>query len=262
MLKIAHQLIKKWQKKQAKFLLEASSTKRLFCAGPVHYPMPLFIYRGCPFLRTLHNQKPFSCIFLPGRRSPSRWEQTWPGRLWGRIDVSGYSSDFFLRTTSAQEKECYNCINSDLNYRKLGRGVFMEISKATVAAIHGLVYLANSGDDAPVDVSEISQNLGIPPGYLAKIFQRLSRRHLVFSRRGPQGGYVLGAEPGKISFMDVIEALDGPITTGRCELGPGDHCRFFYRCKIRKELDNLKNQTRKLYKNITLDMFEKQFKES
>jgi Rrf2 family protein len=136
----------------------------------------------------------------------------------------------------------------------------MEISKASVTAIHGLVYLANVGSDMPLDVKEISRDLRVPQGYLAKIFQRLSRMHLVYSRRGPQGGYSLASEPKKINLMDVIEAIDGPLVTGRCELGPSDHCRLFSRCKIRKRLDTLKKQTRELYRNITLDMFNEQFR--
>ncbi len=135
----------------------------------------------------------------------------------------------------------------------------MKMSKASVIAIHGLVYLANSESRTPLDVKEIAGDLGIPSGYLAKIFQRLSRTHLVYSRRGPQGGYLLAVEPEKISFMDIIEAVEGPVKTGGCELGVGDHCRIFYRCKIRKQLDSLKKQSRELFKSVTLDMFEGQF---
>lgn len=135
----------------------------------------------------------------------------------------------------------------------------MEMSKAAVAAIHGLIYLDNRENPTPTDVKEMARDLRIPPGYLAKIFQRLARTNFVYSRRGPQGGYVLASEPSEISFMDIIDAIDGPIVTGRCDISPSDHCRFFPRCKIREALDALKQQTRELYKNITLDMFEEQF---
>jgi Rrf2 family protein len=135
----------------------------------------------------------------------------------------------------------------------------MEMSKASVTAVHGLVYLANFESARPVDVKEIAKELGIPSGYLAKLFQRLSRFHLVISRRGPQGGYSLAMNPKHISFMDVIEAIEGPVVIGQCDLGPGVKCRYFSRCKIRDRLDVLRQETRALYKKITLDMFDDQF---
>ena len=122
-----------------------------------------------------------------------------------------------------------------------------------------MVYLANAGNDSPMDVKIVAQELGLPQGYLAKIFQRLARPHLVFSRRGPQGGYVLAREREKISLLDIIEAIDGPVVIGQCELGPSEHCHLFEDCLIRKRLDFVKEQTRDLYQNITLNMFDHQF---
>jgi len=122
-----------------------------------------------------------------------------------------------------------------------------------------MVFLANAAENSPTDVKIIAQKLGIPHGYLARIFQRLARTHLVYSRRGPQGGYVLSREPSKISLLSIIEAIDGPILTGHCELGPNDHCQLFQQCSIRTRLDSLKESTRELYQNITLDMFDHQF---
>ena len=39
------------------------------------------------------------------------------------------------------------------------------------------------------------------------------------SQQGTRGGYVLGRDPSKISIVDVIEALDGPIGITPCERG-------------------------------------------
>jgi len=135
----------------------------------------------------------------------------------------------------------------------------MEVSKAAVSAIHGLAYLANADTQEPVDVKEIARELGISHVYLAKIFQRLSHTNLVYSRRGPRGGYIPALPPERINLLEIIEAVDGPISTGRCELGPSGQCPMFGRCKIRRELDEVRKQTRKLYEDITLDTFSEQF---
>jgi Rrf2 family protein len=134
----------------------------------------------------------------------------------------------------------------------------MEISQAAITAIHGLAYLANADPQTPVHVKEIARELGVSSAYLAKIFQRLSHTHLVYSRRGPHGGYVSSLEPKQINLLVVIEAVDGPIATGWCELGPTNPCAMFDQCKIRKRLDKLRKDTRELYAKISLEMFAKQ----
>ncbi len=135
----------------------------------------------------------------------------------------------------------------------------MEISKAAITAIHGLVYLANHGGQRLMDVRKIADELGVPHGYLAKILQRVSRSHLIDSVRGPHGGYRLALEPKEITLQNVIESVDGPIVVGRCDLAPGAHCKQFERCKIRKQLDRVKKHAWDLYSQITLDEFDDQF---
>jgi Rrf2 family protein len=138
----------------------------------------------------------------------------------------------------------------------------MEISKASAVAIHGLAYIADAPDQAPLDVKEIADGLGMPQGYLAKTLQTLSRNQLVYSRRGPRGGYQLARKPRDISLLDIIEAIEGPAPTRRCEFHPGEHCRLFERCKIRIQLESLREQTRELYQSVTLDAFGDQFAEN
>ena len=131
----------------------------------------------------------------------------------------------------------------------------MEISQAAVTAIHGLAFLANADAQTPVDVKEIAHELGVSSAYLAKVFQRLSHTHLVYSRRGPHGGYISPLRPEQINLLEIIETVDGPIAPGWCELGPPKPCARSNRCKIRKQLDKLRKDTRELYKSISLDMF-------
>lgn len=133
----------------------------------------------------------------------------------------------------------------------------MEISQAALTAIHGLAYLANADAQTPVDVKEIAHELGVSSAYLAKVFQRLSHTHLVYSRRGPHGGYISPLQPEQINLLEIIETVDGPVATGWCELGSTNPCAMSKRCKIKKQLDKLRKDTRELYRSISLDMFAK-----
>jgi Rrf2 family protein len=48
--------------------------------------------------------------------------------------------------------------------------------------------------------------------YLLKILQQLVRANVLRSKRGPRGGFSLAKPTNKITMLEVIEAVDGPLT--------------------------------------------------
>jgi Rrf2 family protein len=65
-------------------------------------------------------------------------------------------------------------------------------------------------------VGEISRRMHIPRSFLAKIVQKLSRAGIIRSCVGVKGGLRLARSPARISFLDVIMAMEGPIAINRC----------------------------------------------
>ena len=62
---------------------------------------------------------------------------------------------------------------------------------------------------------------GVPKKFLQKIIQDLMRCSLIKSKRGACGGYTLARSPERISFSDVIAALEGPIAVKRTDRNGG-----------------------------------------
>jgi len=81
--------------------------------------------------------------------------------------------------------------------------------------------LAYNGRGKPVQVRVIGERQEIPARYLEQIFQRLRRASLVKGKRGPGGGYVLARPASEISLLEIVEAIDGPLT-GAVEGGEGE----------------------------------------
>lgn len=99
------------------------------------------------------------------------------------------------------------------------------ISKKARYALHGLAYIALSSRDDPVSFEAIlgylrtySPRLTLSPGYMAKIFQEVSRAGLTEAVSGPHGGYRLARPAEEIRLIEIVEALDGPLLTGCCLL--------------------------------------------
>jgi Rrf2 family protein len=57
---------------------------------------------------------------------------------------------------------------------------------------------------------------GVPKEYLSKCLQLLSNAGLVNTTFGPHGGYCLAKSPEQISFLDVVEAVEGKTRTFKC----------------------------------------------
>lgn len=80
---------------------------------------------------------------------------------------------------------------------------------------------ALGSDPQRVSGAVLATETGTSPSYLLHVVQPLTNAGWVESTRGPNGGYRLVTEPGDISVLDVIEAVEGPMATDRCVLRGG-----------------------------------------
>ena len=90
----------------------------------------------------------------------------------------------------------------------------MTINQATDYAFRAVYYLAKR--QVVVEAKEIAEQEAIPMRYLLKIMPSLVKHGIVKSYRGTKGGYALARDPQTISFLDVVEAIEGPIALNRC----------------------------------------------
>jgi Rrf2 family protein len=73
-------------------------------------------------------------------------------------------------------------------------------------------YIAKNQGDGVVLSQNISKQYDIPLEYLLKILQQLVRANVLRSKRGPRGGFSLAKATNKITMLEIIEAVDGPLT--------------------------------------------------
>ena len=114
----------------------------------------------------------------------------------------------------------------------------MKISVRAAYAIHGLGCVSALGNDRPVEFKAIWETISffaeknrLSDGYVAKLFRDLVRAGLAESHPGTKGGYTLARPPEEISFLDVVEAVDGPLKATHCLLSQKE-CVRQGRCTI------------------------------
>lgn len=105
----------------------------------------------------------------------------------------------------------------------------MRLTRAGDYALRGMLYMASLPSGQVVTLQEISEKKDVPRGFLAKIFQTLTRAGLVRSFPGVGGGFVLARPARLISMLDIVEAVEGPIFLNRCLIRKGE-CQFVGTC--------------------------------
>ena len=88
----------------------------------------------------------------------------------------------------------------------------MKLSRTVAYALHATLLLAESGGQRPVPCSRLAAEGQMPERFLLQILRSLVTHGVLESTRGVDGGYSLSRTPEQISLLDVIEAVDGPLS--------------------------------------------------
>lgn len=87
----------------------------------------------------------------------------------------------------------------------------MRVSRSTGYALLAMGYIARHSDQKIILSQSIAKKYDIPLEYLLKILQQLVRADVLRSKRGPRGGFSLAKPTKKITLLEIIEAVDGPM---------------------------------------------------
>ncbi len=131
------------------------------------------------------------------------------------------------------------------------------LSKGCEYALQALIYLATQPKDIPVLQRDISTALNIPPHYLGKVLQLLSRHQIVISQKGKSGGFLLGRSSVDLTPNDIIEAIDGSTFLDDCVLGfPG--CGDENPCPVHSQWKKAKGIIIQMLKNKNIEQLGKE----
>ena len=89
----------------------------------------------------------------------------------------------------------------------------MRLNRSVGYGLMAVAYVALHSKDGLVMASKVAKAYNIPLEYLLKIMQQLVRANVLRSKRGPRGGFSLSRPPKKITLLQVIEAVDGPMVS-------------------------------------------------
>ena len=128
----------------------------------------------------------------------------------------------------------------------------LELSRKSDYALRAVIYLARLESDRYGRVSEIAKAREIPQAFLAQILPLLANRGVVRSQQGAHGGYTLARKASEISFLEVIEAVEGPLRLNKCTGEQHEDCRLMEGCEMHSTWIAAQRQTVKFLRNVTM----------
>ena len=130
----------------------------------------------------------------------------------------------------------------------------MKLTSKGRYAVMAMADLAKTKTNQPTNLSEISLRQGISISFLEQIFSKLKKNNLVYSSRGPSGGYLLSKSPNEIKLSSIIKAVDEKVKTVGCKKESKKGCTGkSIKCITHNLWDDLENHINSFFEKNTLN---------
>jgi Rrf2 family protein len=127
----------------------------------------------------------------------------------------------------------------------------MLLSKACEYGIRAVLYLTSGPNDTYVPIRSVSDALGIPYHFLAKVVQTLAQADVITSSRGPHGGIALARPASQITLKEIVLAIDGASIFTECVLGlPG--CGERKPCPLHEQWATARDRIHRMFDHVSL----------
>ncbi|MBV7271462.1 RrF2 family transcriptional regulator [Clostridium thailandense] len=131
----------------------------------------------------------------------------------------------------------------------------MKYTKATNYALHTILFMIEHAQSEKLSVYTLAKHFNVSDTYLSKILTQLVKAGIIDSTSGANGGYFFSKKVEEISFMDIINAVEGNFALFKCEFNES-------KCPIHKVMADAEKlmegylQSKKIYELAHEENFE------
>ncbi|MGQ4880475.1 SUF system Fe-S cluster assembly regulator [Billgrantia sp. LNSP4103-1] len=126
----------------------------------------------------------------------------------------------------------------------------LKLSRLTDYAAVILAQIARHPEQSHA-AAELAETVQLPHPTVSKTLKMLVKAGLLESRRGAQGGYSLARPASRITAIDIITAMEGPVAMTECSHAGGD-CDLLSTCGVSDNWQRVSLAVRTLLDSVTL----------
>jgi Rrf2 family iron-sulfur cluster assembly transcriptional regulator len=136
----------------------------------------------------------------------------------------------------------------------------MLFSKSFGYALRGILYVAMMSDEnRKIRVDEMAVRLSVPRHFLGKVMNKVVKKGILNSTKGPNGGFCLNSGTLDTSLLTLIELTDGLAQFDGCVLRLRK-CNEDHPCPLHYQTIDYKNNLLKTFSDTNIGSLLKQDK--
>ena len=124
-------------------------------------------------------------------------------------------------------------------------------SKKCELGLQAVLFLSTQEKGIAYTAMDISNRLGVPKEFVAKVLQILTNDGITGSKKGKYGGFFLQKDPEQIHLIDIVVAMDGLEIFHKCVLG-FKGCNIEDPCPVHDKWGKLRDETYKMLSTESL----------
>lgn len=126
-------------------------------------------------------------------------------------------------------------------------------SKSCEYGIKAITYIATQSlESSRVKIGDVANNIGSPEAFTAKILGALSKKNILESQTGPNGGFFMSETQMKqVKMSDLVSAIDGDSIYNGCALGLSE-CNDKEPCPMHDKFSKIREQLKTMLTTTTV----------
>jgi Rrf2 family protein len=135
-------------------------------------------------------------------------------------------------------------------------------SKACEYGLRAVIYIAEqSAQNNRAGVKDIARAIDSPAAFTAKVLNKLAKRRLIRSVKGPKGGYEMDEEKRKrVNIAQIVTAIDGERIYQSCGLGLKE-CDVERPCPLHHKFIRIKDGLNEMLAGTTIEELSQKLRE-
>lgn len=96
---------------------------------------------------------------------------------------------------------------------------------------------------------EVAMHTGGSFDVVAQVMRALAQNDLLRSEQGPQGGYNIVRDLQRVSVLELMEMIEGPVQVAKC-LNDNSACELHSSCNIQSPVEQLNKKLNEFYRDL------------